>query len=128
MSIRFLTRSVIVRLITKSVIPRWVMILLLSFAAFTKLQAEFRDPTQPSQNYLSPGATETSSVLSLNGIIHSGKEKKALINAKLVKQGDLIQDYLVKEISDNQVILVKGKESLQLNLIAKTVEKYNLRK
>ncbi len=52
----------------------------------------------------------------LSMIILGPKKKLALINNTLVKEGTVIEGYIVQEIAKNHVILIRGREVKKLRL------------
>lgn len=53
----------------------------------------------------------------LEGIMSLGEDERvAMINGKIIKQNDVIGDYLVVEIKENTVVLSKGPQRFELIL------------
>ncbi len=71
------------------------------------------DPTKPLDNLDSfrakPMSYENEDFV-LNSILESNKRDVAVINGEVLSVGDVIQDYTVKEINQDNVILIKGSE------------------
>lgn len=79
----------------------------------------FRPPTKKplrSRRARSP-KTHEESQLRLTGIIGRGEERKALINGKLLRRGDVIDGWTIMDIKNGKVILRKSTRVLILRLI-----------
>ena len=53
---------------------------------------------------------------SLTGIMQFEDGKKAIINDEILRAGDRVKGFTVKEILDNQVVLTRNKYQVNLNL------------
>lgn len=79
-----------------------------------------QDPTRPLQWQSGPVAQGTSAqTFTLNYILSSGQERRAMINGKKVLEGDRVSGATVKRIEQNRVIIsYQGKQQvLQLNKV-----------
>lgn len=66
--------------------------------------------------FVESGASGSSSVLVLNGIINSGRGLKASIGDQFVKKGDKIGNNTVIDIKKDSVILSDGTKTIELKL------------
>ena len=81
-----------------------------------------QDPTRPLQWQSGPvaqGASPAAQSFTLNYILSSGQERRAMINGKKVLEGDRISGATVKRIEqDRDIISYQGKQQvLQLNKV-----------
>ncbi len=79
------------------------------------------DPTAPpGKNVVLPANTATVQKiqLQLKMVVHSKKVRKALIDDKLVTEGDVVEGYRVLQIANNEVVLraVAGKAIKRLEI------------
>lgn len=66
--------------------------------------------------FIESGLSSSSSSLTLNGIINSGKGLKASIGDAIVKKGDKIGNNTVVDIKKDRVILNDGTKNIELKL------------
>ena len=78
---------------------------------------EVRDPFKKfDQKELMDKTLLDFSELVLTGIVMEGAQPGALINDQILKQGDKISGFEVKEIRSNEVVLTRGLEKYTLKL------------
>jgi type II secretory pathway component PulC len=71
---------------------------------------------QPSKNHRS--SSKDVSDFKLNGIIVGGKNPIAIINGKLLRQGEKIDGYKVIRIDEKRVFLKSGRKTLKVKLVS----------
>jgi len=89
------------------------MILCLSYVANS--WASY-DPTKPLFGTATVNKAKQYSPLVLQTIIKKNQQYKAVINGKLLSQGDSILGYKVKRISVNNALLIKSDKRIKLSL------------
>ncbi|MEW6186288.1 MAG: hypothetical protein AB1585_11170 [Thermodesulfobacteriota bacterium] len=65
---------------------------------------------------LENGVKEPVEVFRVTTILISGRTKIAAINGRIMREGDQLGGYRIREISEGQVTLSKGKEKMILNM------------
>ncbi|WP_448565557.1 agglutinin biogenesis protein MshK [Thalassotalea ganghwensis] len=95
-----------------------IVVVFVSFIAFS---AQERDPTQPLSKSLTSKLTQQKKTLKLESIINQGQQKIAIINGRLLKVGDVIAQYRIKEINQNKVILATAENQIELSLFRQVV-------
>jgi type II secretory pathway component PulC len=71
---------------------------------------------QPSKHHRS--SSKDVSDFKLNGIIVGGKNPIAIINGKLLRQGEKIDGYKVIRIDEKRVFLKSGRKTLKVKLVS----------
>ena len=81
------------------------------------------DPTRPLF-----GASETvnkkvNQTIKLQSIVNNGQDLTVVINGKLLKVGDRIEQYQLEKINNNSVVLSSPEKRLELSLFSPIVAK-----
>lgn len=86
---------------------------------------DLRDPTQPS-NYISPdakpGSTEKTEV-KVSAIFISGDQKSAVVNGKIVKEGDDLLGAKITSITPTMIVLENERGKMELKIVTASVLK-----
>lgn len=87
--------------------------------------ASLRDPTLPGigTNVSRQSVEDIDAGIVLSSIIHSGKKASAVINNRILFQGDSIQGVTVSTISADRVVLSDGRELTLFKAVTEEVEK-----
>lgn len=87
------------------------------------------DPTRPllQSNRIAAGSVlnNKNKKLELQSIIKSGERLTAVVNDKLLKQGDQIGQYQVSKITNSYVLLVSDDNELKLSMFTQVVNAQN---
>jgi len=92
---------------------------------FVLATEQLADPTAPlteAARVFSAFAPEQQANLILTSVIIGPKTRIAIINGRRYREANLVADFIIQRIERNTVILVKGRESMELN-----VSPFNLR-
>ena len=81
------------------------------------------DPTKPLSASSRAGIAEVKKGLNLETIIHSSKNKSAIISGKLMKIGDYIGEHELIVVNPSNVILRSDTERLKLSMFSSVVTK-----
>ncbi|ATC80980.1 agglutinin biogenesis protein MshK [Pseudoalteromonas agarivorans] len=82
-----------------------------------------RDPTQPSNAPILKGAALSNTALSLQSIIKTEKQYKAIISKQVYKPGDVIGEFRVLTINANSVLLANDDKQIKLELYDYEIKK-----
>ncbi|WP_371376619.1 hypothetical protein [Thalassotalea aquiviva] len=94
-----------------------MMLLLTVYVGGVEAQS---DPTRPLNKSLATEQTQGLSI-SLTSIIGSAPKRTAIINEKMLKQGDKLGRFTVQSISRNKVVLADGQKTVELSLFSTKV-------
>lgn len=92
------------------------------FSAFSAAEV-LRDPTQPSNITITGKGGTTTSDLSLQSIIKTEAQYKAIISAQVYKSGDEIGEFRVLTINANSVLLANDDKQIKLELYDYEIKK-----
>ncbi len=109
-------------------LPILLLILLLSSNLYAGNTNSGADPTRPfsgskplNSTLSSENVEEKQIKLELQSIIEQGKQRKVIINGKILKKGEHIDIYQVIKINSDSVILKSAEQRLTLPLFIKVL-------
>lgn len=107
----------------------WILLAALSVMSVTAGYAlanepELKDPTRPNWYGLKSGVRHDPKVPKLNSIITSDQRRLAVINGKLMREGERNNGLLLQEVLTDRVLVVTADNELQaLRLAAPKIRK-----
>lgn len=101
-----------------------VLIISILISSFS-VAAQNVDPTKPLTPHLYASTEKASynNELTLESVIHTQGKVRVVINGKVLKQGDRINQYLIEEIKDKLVVLISPEDTVTLSLFRNQVIK-----
>jgi len=105
---------------TNKLITKTINLFVVSFCLILSTSVSAAsDPTKPLFGVATPTVTaKVKSALVLQSVIKSGQSYKAVINGKLLNQGEMVLTYKITDIQATSVVLVSPEKRLVLSLFS----------
>lgn len=85
--------------------------------------AQQADPTRPLTGASEVVSKKAAQRMKLQSIVENGQDLTVVINGKLLKIGDRIEQYQLEKINKNSVVLTSPDKRLELSLFSPIVAK-----
>lgn len=99
------------------------IITVLIFLPLSHAVAQEVDPTRPLFGESQASSNKVTQAIELQSIINNGQQLTVVINGRLLKVGDKIEQYQLKKINKNSVVLSSTDKHLELSLFSPIVAK-----